>query len=657
MQNPPWSNTGEEAATFDVARLSRALGERYTLEERLGAGGMAVVYAAHDRQLNRRVALKVLRPDIGSAIGPHRFLREITVTAGMTHPNILPLYDSGEKEGILYYVMPLFEGRTLRDRLERDHQLPESEAIAIVSQVGAALVYAHARGILHRDIKPENILLDGGRAIVADFGVARALDADDRSLTGTGIAVGTPAYMSPEQSTAEKLDGRSDIYSLGAVLYEMLAGEPPFTGRTAQAIIAMRLSTSAPSIRVIRDGVSAHVGDALARALARSPADRFSRIEDFVTQLERPSGRVPRAKSRRSAMVSGAVVVLILVVISVWQRPVNPPGAGRKTDPVTQDLVLRAQRQVDRRSQASVQRGIELYRTAIARDSTSADAWAGYAMALQFAQSWRYPVPGIPKDSVTSAMVRASERAIEADSSNIESWFAKATVLRNVDPTSRAGMLKAIFRALSINPSSAQAWFLMGGVRMDMLQFPEAIKAYREAVKLDPAHENALAFLSLTYMWERKFDSALYWADSGMKIDRSQLFIRQSSADAHLNLSQLAEAEADYEAAEQIATGPDKVHAFVGLADVAERRGDHSGADSLLKRAATFADTLHPTAHDAAYLAWGYAATGRKKRAIAILQRFRPRGSLHFQLHLKRDPALDRLRSDPRFKALLIGPS
>src|SRR3989475_7163952 len=286
--------------TDPLARLQRALADRYTLERELGRGGMATVYLAQDRKHHRRVAIKVLAPELAAALGPERFLREIEIAAGLTHPHILPLYDSGAAAGLLYYVMPYVEGETLRDRLKREGQLPLEDVLRITREVADALSYAHDHDVVHRDIKPENILFEAGHAVVSDFGIARAITAAiGGSLTATGIAIGTPAYMSPEQATgSSRLDGRSDIYGLGCVLYEMLAGEPPYTGPTAQVVMAKRLADPVPSVRRLREGVPPAIDAAVSRALAKAAVDRFATAALFADALAAPPPvptPVPRA--------------------------------------------------------------------------------------------------------------------------------------------------------------------------------------------------------------------------------------------------------------------------------------------------------------------------------------------------------------------------
>ena len=281
-----------------AARLSAALSGRYTVTREIGAGGMATVYLAHDARHERDVAIKVLHPDLGAALGAERFLAEIKTTAKLQHPHILPLLDSGSADGLLWYAMPYVEGETLHGRLQRETQLPIAEAVRLACEVADALQAAHARGVVHRDIKPENILLQGGpgtpHALVADFGIALAVQSSSGPrMTQTGLSLGTPQYMSPEQATGERVvDARSDLYALGAVTYEMLVGEPPFTGPNTQAIVAKLLATAPPSLMAMRNTIPSHVEAAVLTALAKLPADRQASVGEFAAQL---SGAVPIA--------------------------------------------------------------------------------------------------------------------------------------------------------------------------------------------------------------------------------------------------------------------------------------------------------------------------------------------------------------------------
>jgi serine/threonine-protein kinase len=274
-------------------RLRAALADRYRVERELGFGGMATVYLADDLKHNRRVAIKVLKPDLAAAVGKDRFFAEIETTAQLQHPNILPLFDSGEADGLLFYAMPFVEGETLGDRLKREVQLPVDQALDLIRKVASALDYAHQRGVVHRDIKPANILLSSGEPLVADFGIALAVSkAGEGRITQTGLSMGTPHYMSPEQASGDRsLDPRSDIYALGAVLYEMLTGDPPFSGSSAQAVLARILTSQATRSAVHRPTVPPHVDAAIARALEKIPADRFDTAGDFRKALDDPSFR------------------------------------------------------------------------------------------------------------------------------------------------------------------------------------------------------------------------------------------------------------------------------------------------------------------------------------------------------------------------------
>jgi serine/threonine-protein kinase len=309
-------------------RLAEALAGRYAIERELGRGGMATVFLAEDVKHHRKVAVKVLHPDLAQALGADRFLREIEIAASLRHPHILPLYDSGEAGGYLYYVMPYVEGDSLRTRLTRERQLPIDDALRISREVADALSYAHARGVVHRDIKPENILLEAGHAVVADFGIAKAVATAGQAtaLTATGMSVGTPSYMSPEQTAGDPdLDGRSDLYSLGCVLYEMLAGQPPFSGATVESVVRQHVLTPPPPVTQFRPAVPASVADAVARALAKNPADRFNPVGQFAAALSDTPHAVAPAAGERVVLprrvvgqLAAAGLLVVAVIAAAW---------------------------------------------------------------------------------------------------------------------------------------------------------------------------------------------------------------------------------------------------------------------------------------------------------------------------------------------------
>jgi serine/threonine-protein kinase len=330
-------------------RLRTALAGEYDIAEEIGSGGMATVYLATDVKHDRRVAIKVLRPELAAALGPDRFPREIKIVAQLQHPHVLPLHDSGESEGFLYYVMPYVDGESLRSKVDREGQLPVHDAIRILREVVDALAHAHQRGIMHRDIKPDNVMMSGRHAMVMDFGVAKAVkDAGGEKLTTVGVAVGTPVYMSPEQATAEgELDQRSDIYAVGILGFELLTGKPPFHGKTAQAVLSAHVLETPPSVTDIRPSVAPRIADLIAKCLEKNPADRWQTAEELLGQLEAlgtPSGgvtptdtrpvqatpaRAP-AVSRRAWIGSAAAAVVVAAGFGGWMLTSGgSEGSGR----------------------------------------------------------------------------------------------------------------------------------------------------------------------------------------------------------------------------------------------------------------------------------------------------------------------------------------
>jgi serine/threonine-protein kinase len=335
-----------------MERLNAALADRYAIERELGSGGMATVHLAEDVRHRRRVALKVLRPDLAATLGAERFLREIEITANLSHPHILPLHDSGVANGFLYYVMPYVQGGSLQERLERDTRLPMEEALQIAREVADALAYAHGQDVVHRDIKPANILFEAGHAVVADFGVARAVTAaGSAQLTATGISLGSPAYMSPEQATGtQESDGRTDIYALGCVLYEMLGGEPPFSGPTPQAVMTQHVVAQVPSLRAVCPTVPEGLARAVEKAMAKEPSDRYETADQLANALTQESvtAATVQARSRRRWHLAGRAVgvAAIVALVAVLARPVaslferSPPAA---VAPESRDWILLAE--------------------------------------------------------------------------------------------------------------------------------------------------------------------------------------------------------------------------------------------------------------------------------------------------------------------------
>ena len=729
-----------------VRRLGSALADRYRIERELGRGGMSSVYLGEDVKHRRTVAIKLLRPEIVAAVGPERFAREIAIAARLNHPHIVPLYDSGTADGFLFYVMPYIQGESLRTRLLREKQLPLDEALRIARQVASALGYAHAHRVIHRDIKPENILLHEGEAMVADFGVALAISTGgDARLTEAGLALGTPAYMSPEQALSEPaLDGRSDIYSLACVLFEMLAGEPPYTGVSAQMFIAKRLKDPVPSVRRLRSSVPPNVEQALVKALAKVPADRFRTTEEFADALAKPAtleasprsvavlpfvnlsgvsdneyfadgitedvianlSRVRALKviSRRSVMAfkdrqqSLRDIAAQLDVGTVVDGSVRRAGdrvriVAQLVDPATERQLwtetydreltdifaiqtdvalhiaaaLKAELSHDEQSRlrkeptrdlqayqlylqgrrwhvtytpAGMQRGIEFYGRATARDPEYVIAYA--ALATAYAELCE--IGGIDPDSARRAANAAIERALALDPESGEAHCA-AGYLKMVWDFDWAGAEREFQRALELSPSSADIYDLYGRMYSGLGRLDEALALERRAQELDPlAHR---LDVSTTLLRAGRYAEAAEAATAALELDPDQDRARATLGWALFQQGERDKGIAEIERAVAISPTHSLWLAQLGEAYALAGRRDKA-VDVLGQLEALSVREYVPPYH----LAYVYAGLGEADRAIDLLeQAYAQRAAAIYGI--KASFLFAPLRSHPRFTALL----
>jgi TolB-like protein len=524
-----------------LERLQRHLSGRYRVEREIGAGGMARVFLADDLKHGRKVALKVLRPDIGSAVGSERFLREIAIAARLSHPHILPLHDSGEADGLLYYVMPYVEGESLRDRLLREGRLMPRDGLRIAANVASALAYAHSRDVVHRDIKPENILLTGGFALVADFGIARAVSQSGAGqLTATGVSIGTVQYMSPEQAAGDPVDGRSDVYSLGTVLHEMLVGRTPFSGVSARALMAMIITEPAPPLAPA-DGVPADVAAVVNRALSREPADRFD-ADGFVaalealaptvsaptTGIERAGGARRRGLTRRLGMAI-ATVALLAAGAAFWSAVHRPDASARAGNRIAVlpfavhgeqlrylghgivDLLSRNLEGVDGLS--AIDPGTVISSLQSGGSTQTIDADAGRALGERFGAEWFVLGAVNPAGSrvrIQAALHRAgsdepaARASVEGDSTELFALVDRlaAQLLVNRDP----GAAQRLSRTAAITTHSLPALkaFLNAEQHLRGRAMDSAIAGYQRAVAEDSTFALAYYRLAVAAGWAER---------------------------------------------------------------------------------------------------------------------------------------------------------
>ncbi|MGH7509897.1 MAG: protein kinase domain-containing protein [Gemmatimonadales bacterium] len=565
--------------------LADALTDRYRIDRELGHGGMATVYLAEDLKHHRRVAVKVLRAELAAALGPERFLREIELAAGLTHPHILSVHDSGEAAGLLYYVMPYVEGESLRDRLTREHQLPLEDGLQVAREIADALAYAHGHGIVHRDIKPENILFEAGHAVLSDFGIARAISAaGGETLTQTGMAVGTPAYMSPEQAGGEQdLDGRSDLYSLGCVLYEMLAGHPPFLGRSAQEVLARHALDPVPPLRSVRPTVPPAVEQAVTKAMAKIPADRFATAAQFNQALARsivptglpavpdvgappgPSPVVARAR-RRVAMLGAAGLVLLLLAGLLARGPlrgrhpssIEPKmlavlpfdNLGRLEDEyfadglaeeITGRLASVAGLGVISRTSA-----MQYKKTTKSLRQVGRELGAGYV--LEGSVRWEKAPDGSSRVRITPQLIRVSDDrhlwAGRYDETLDEVFQVQSRVAEQVAAALDVTLNEPERAALAARPTTslrAYDFYLLGNTYLSQVDVPEELRRaeqmYARAVELDPSFALALAKLARAHIWQFHLSdrTEARLAKAQMAAD-SALHLQPDLPEAHLAL-------------------------------------------------------------------------------------------------------------------------
>jgi len=729
------------------AHLRTALGARYAIQRELGRGGMATVFLAEDVKHHRQVAIKVLQPELAAVLGPDRFLREVEIAARLNHPHIVPLYDSGETEGFLFYVMPYIKGESLRARLARETQLAVDDALAITRQVGSALGYAHAQQLIHRDVKPENIMLHEGEAMVADFGIALAVSAAaDNRLTRTGFAMGTPEYMSPEQATGDRaLDARSDLYALACVLYEMLAGEPPYTAATEQTLIVKRLIDPVPAVRRLRPAVPVSVERALLKALAQTPADRFDSVAAFTAALTAPAVpaqaqtpcvavlpflnlspdpeneffadgitedvithlskiRALRVISRASVMpfktrqrtmreiasqlcatkvLDGSVrragdrvrIVAQLVDVEtdehLWaetydrqltdifavqtdvalhiaralKAELSPDEQNRIEREPTSDLqayqlYLRGRQEFIRFTRAGLERAIEYFRKAIARDPAYATAYAGLAKAYAELVEYGALPPAEARRQATEAVAEALR--LEPDLGEAHCTAAHLKALWDFD---WAGAEAEYQRALELCPSSADTYDLYGRMCSAQGRFDEALALDRRAQELDPlAHRLDVA---TTLLRAERYQESATEAKAALEFDPGHDRAHATLGWAYFKLGQTAPGLAEIERA--VAEAPENNQWLAQLGQAYALAGRVDDARRILHDLEARARDSYVTPY---HLVFVYAGLGEQERALDLLERaYDDRSGAVYGI--KGSFLLASLRGHPRFQALL----
>ena len=658
--------------TIVIQDLQTLFGERYRIESEIARGGMAMVYLATDLRHDRQVALKVMFPEVAVAMGHERFLREIKLAAKLSHPNILTVHDSGEAGGYLWYTMPYIEGETLRQRIDRESRLQVQDVLRLMHEAAEAMGYAHTLGVVHRDIKPENILLSRGHAMIADFGIARAMDAvRDDHLTSSGVALGTTAYMSPEQALAENVDATTDVWALGCVMYEMLSGKPPF-GTGGREVVTRSLVGKRDPLPKVRPPIPGEVAAIVDKALSNDKHDRFANGTTFAEAI----ANIPRANKveirahyvgdrpgwRRKTFAGPAIGILALVAVGaavLWNgrsdraSPSSLRRATMSSDSIARELYRQAQAQSARRTGDGWAQAINLYYQAIARDSSFALAWANLARTASFAHLRGSGVPGFGGDSLVAIAQRASEKALILAPDDPATWVVKSRVSRLMDPTDNRPRLFQLNKAIALDSTYTPAWFELGLVMHELLDDSAALAAWTRAAHLEPSNTEVLSFLGLHYVWTGEYEKGMRWADSAVNLDPTFAFARDATGQLTLELGRLSESRRQFEIQARLNKGRERGVSYAMLARVHATEGNLAKAHEYLNRAYQLVDTLHPNQHEAAWLGAALAAAHDTLGAVRIIKRG-PRDNLHLQLHLKRDPPLRWIKGSRWEKELLL---
>ena len=666
----------DRASVFDAAAVERfaglilehtvppsVLGERYHIERVLGRGGMATVYLAHDSRHGRKVAVKVLSPEVSALLTRERFVAEIKIAARLTHPHILGVHDSGETDGFLYYVMPYVDGESLRDLLHRRSQLPVEEALTIAREIADALHYAHHNGVIHRDIKPENILLESGHAVVADFGIARAIGAaaEGQSSGPVGFATGTPAYMSPEQATnGADVDRRTDIYSLACVLYEMLAGQPPFTGPSAASIVEQHLTMVPPPITTVRPDTPTSVVAAISEGLAKRAADRCEDAGLFGAMLLFPAASTSRPgsdaatvapRSRRRLLLALAGVATIfatLTILALSSRSVRSGSSDIRTpvlDPRARDAYQNGVFFLDRRTATDRVRAIQELRRAVTIAPRFARAQARLAEAYAVAGYFGYPGGPSAAEAFDSAEIALRE-ALTLDSMLPEAQLSRAK-LRWMHTPNVSEAQSAVHKALALNPQLADAHFEHARIHAMRGDADSAIAAVVRMRELEATSASRKSDIAWVHWIVRRDSEAVVLAHEALALDSTSSTAYLALGGGLAGLGRYSEAIDAYERGRLLSGGNALFLPQLGYAYA--RTNQRKKAQAILRQLIAMQDAGRASPY---YVAQVYLGLGQRDSALKWLQTAYNEHVGHV-VFLRANPVWNGIRSDSIFRAII----